>query len=433
LIYFFPIVFPPLHRFNVGRVLDLTDYRMPTPTHGAVIDMATATAVLAVCMAMLALLTLRLRWHVESEQPLIYGAGGVAFLVLLESAAFQLGTNLPEISSVVIPSWPTQFGLRSLHIEKLSGRMVWENWNVSKSFSWSCAGVPFSVFGNQIEVGPKRDIRSVDDPWIYDFDVLRSESDPSITYQLRLSEHAPDSADVAILIVRSASNVSSAPMELWKGPKDHTVYPFGRVIKDKLFVVGERTMVFSVADPQNPKLLSDQPIRWERRGSVINSEEPTIDLPAIPGMSAMERLNFALSIYYYSPRYAPFDGTHWCRVFSPDNNPSEKSAVLEELRLKSLTDDAAQFELVGKLDPKLLDWIIGRRGNYIHTMAIGNGVLYATQSGCVSVYSLDETNPLRMVAHFAAPMVDACAPLEDGRAIAAGGGKLWLLGPPPRR
>jgi hypothetical protein len=63
---------------------------------------------------------------------------------------------------------------------------------------------------------------------------------------------------------------------------------------------------------------------------------------------------------------------------------------------------------------------------------VKNDLLYAMQYGIAEVFCIKGPRPLSLVARFAAPNLHMCEPLDDGRIIAAGGNKIWLLGPPPR-
>jgi len=152
-------------------------------------------------------------------------------------------------------------------------------------------------------------------------------------------------------------------------------------------------------------------------------------LLAVPDVPAMERLK--LSLYPFNQNEGEFgqafDGKLWCRLVERDNQKT-----LEVLRLKSLNDDLAQFELVRTYRPTLVQTIFGTLGWSAFRMS--GGFLYMTSpyENHVIVLDVNGPGPVRLVGHFAAPGLDYCEPLPDGRAIAAGD-KLWLLGPPPRR
>jgi hypothetical protein len=110
--------------------------------------------------------------------------------------------------------------------------------------------------------------------------------------------------------------------------------------------------------------------------------------------------------------------------------------------LKSLGDDLAEFDIIGKYDPSLVQWITGSQ-RFDH-LQIKNGLLYASQYSCLNVFDLAAAQPLRMIAHFSTPGIEYFAVLDDGRVVVDsvktiwGVGwwrnypKLWLLGPPPK-
>jgi hypothetical protein len=178
--------------------------------------------------------------------------------------------------------------------------------------------------------------------------------------------------------------------------------------------------------------LSEEPIRWTARFNALGDENPTIDLPPAPGMPVIERLKFAVAIYdrAFGGRDSAFDGTIWCRYLKEASGGGSIDTELEADRLKSLSDNAAHFEMFAKYEPTVVQAMFG--GYYARSLKLKDGLLYDLQYQNVSVFDLTGPKPLRLIAHFAAPSIAVIEPLDGGRAIAAGE-KLWLLGPPPGR
>jgi hypothetical protein len=240
--------------------------------------------------------------------------------------------------------------------------------------------------------------------------------------------------DAATLLVlsdaRGTPTTQGAPIDLWRSSDGNTATARLHLWHDRLYVVGQRTIVFDVSDPLHPKRLSDKPLMWKPH-RIATQEEPTIDLPAVPGMPAEERLKFALSCYDYASRWT-FDGTLWCRNLYEDTGKQNdtKFVALEAVRVASLTDEAAHFELVGKYTPTLLQSAFNQENGA--GLKMMHGLLYATQYKIVEVFDLTGTRPMRLIAHFVAPSyIREIEPLDDGRLI-VGGDKLWLVGPPPK-
>jgi hypothetical protein len=100
------------------------------------------------------------------------------------------------------------------------------------------------------------------------------------------------------------------------------------------------------------------------------------------------------------------------------------------LRLTSLADDRAEFEIVGRYEPTLIQRLAN---GGVRPIQVQNGLLYAAgENRVLDVFDVSGEGPVKLRAHFAAPGLEAFAPLPDGRVL-AGGSKIWLLGRPPDR
>jgi hypothetical protein len=397
---------------------------------------------IAVFMGAIGLIGVRYRLHVESEKPLIFGAASAAFLILLESASYQLGTNLPVLSSVDLPKNRTV-----VYFEARDGLAVNANggtattltpdghWDEGRHFSQ-----PFTISGNQLDLGAESPAHADFTQLFYESRALaaRNERNPNVIYQIGPVDGPGDGNFVETLTVLAGTNgtptTQGSPLELWRGHwRRDWNNGYLRVWHDRLYVVGNRTIVFDLSDPLRPKQLSNEPIKWTSDQNLRANEQLTIHLPPVPGMPATERLKFAVACDSYNIE-GVFDGTIWCRVLMAEKKPGVfvPDGLLED-RLKSLTDDSAQFELIGKYTPTLVQYVVGGELGF-SSLKIKDGLLYALESRFVNVFDLNGPRPLRLIGHFVAPSpsyLGQLEPLDDGRLI-VGGDKLWLLGPPRR-
>ena len=446
LIYFLPVVFPPFARFNVGQLFELSDQdysKLGDLWHGPLPMFAVGMLAIAAVMGAIGLIGVRFRLHVESKKPLIYGAASAAFLILLESASYQLGTNLPVLSSVDLPPGRQISNFEPIEISGASGNVITQSWIGNPPYTpyqprvddWQYFSQAFAFSEGRLTLGSEH-VRSRDNPYRRpDIVAARSKQNPKIIY--RVDDDDPEENGISIETLTVLSDATGtpttqgSPIELWRGPTSSTAFGYLHVWHDRLYVVGERTITFDISDPMHPKVLSDEPIKWTTRYSVVADEQPTIYLPATPGMPAAERLRFAIAVYDRAGDFGSFDGSTWYRMVEQGTQQSSRPPVLEEARLKSLTDDSAHFELVGKYNPTLVQELFGGNAQRWNSLKMKNGLLYAVQYNLVSIFDLTGPKPLRLIAHFAAPGLSEIEPLDDGRAIAAGQ-KLWLLGPPRR-
>jgi hypothetical protein len=449
LIYFLPIVFPPLQRFGMGQVLDPFDsiiWGRGFFSNGRLLEFALGMIAVATVMGAMGIAAVRFHWHIESERPLIYGAISVAMLVPAESASYRLGTNLPVLGSFDLPKDRTVVGLS---VKGTSGTVTTEHFIPGPSSDVDASeyfSQPFRISNSGLEMGAERAL-APDEGFMSSYHRYeRSERDPKVVYWVDAEDSETGDDEVDSLCIssdekRSFSNLAPS-IELWRGPRKTTA--FGRVCvwHDRLYVFGQRTIAFDVSNPLRPKRISDEPIVWIPHWQALAVDHPVIQLPPGPGLPAADRLKFALDLFNENGFRGAFDGLTWCcsdeRTGSGDRSPMG----LEAFRLKSLSEDLAEFDIIGKYDPSLVRWITGEEG--FGRMQIKNGLLYASQYSCLDVFDLRAERPLRMIAHFSTPGIRYFELLDDGRVVVDSakvireGGrwlnfpKIWLLGPPPK-
>jgi len=449
LIYFLPIVFPPLQRFGVGQAIDPFDsiiWGRGFFSNGPLLEFALGMIAVATGMGAIGIAAVRFHWHIESERPLIYGAISVAMLVLAESASYRLGTNLQVFGSLDLPKDRTVVGLS---LSGTSGTVTTEHYipgpspdvDASEYFSQ-----PFRISNGGLEMGAERALAPDEGYASSDHRYARSQRDPNVVYWVDAEDPQNGDDEVDSLCISSAAKRSFSSLapsiELWRGPPKTTAIGWVNVWHDRLYVFGQRTIVFDISNPGRPKRVSDEPIVWIPRWKALAVDHPLVHLPPGPGLPATERLKFALDLFNDNGRWGAFDGTNWCYCDERTSSDGRKPVGLAAFRLKSLSDDLAQFDIIGKYDPSLVQWITGEQG--FGRMQIKNGLFYASQYSCLDVFDLRAAQPLRMIAHFSTPGIRNFEMLDDGRVVVdsakvirVGGRwldfpKFWLLGPPPK-
>ncbi len=442
LICFLPVIFPPLQRFNVSQVLELIDFERSwignPPSERPPLALVAGATLLSLVMGGVALFAVRFRWHIASEQPLIYGAAGAAFLILLESASYQLGTNLPILGSVDLPAGRRTAGgfAKTISVNGTSGTtlMWYSQGNPNDKMYYESQS--FAINGSEISLGSAQPIAPDDLYWRWYGELSeRNPRDPSVTYTCYREDPGGDIGIWMLETLKFPGGVPTpqgSPIELWRSSPKNRFRGFLHVWNDQLYVFGERTIVLDISDPLQPKKVSDEPLPWTRPSGLFTEDQPVVELPHARGVSAAERLPFALACCNLGG-CGVFDGTVWCREMGEERAFRPRDAAfagLEEERLESLTEDAAHFSVVAKYTPTLVQRTFD--GQIYNPLKLKNGLLYCMQDNCVNIFDMTGPRPLRLIAHFAAPSVQAMQPLDDGRIIAAGD-KLYLLGPPPRR
>jgi hypothetical protein len=407
LICFLPIVFPPLERFSVGGVLDEN-----------ALEIAAVSGLLgiAIVTALLGLLSVRFHWHIESGKPLIYGAICSGFLVLALSASYQLGTNLPVISTTELPKGEVA---EYVEVGKASTSVYLLPVGADGQPSRSAAERLLMLSNDSLGLGA---VSPIDDrrPTAQS---ARNERDPSIIYNLWMEWEADRQVwQLAVLRnpgIHEFSNI--ATIDLWIAPENDWTDRAGYFdqFSDRLnVIVGKRLIVFDVSDPPRPRKITDEAFPWQLSDENIG-EDVAVPLPPVPGLPGEERLKFLGNIMNLSSSRR-FDGRNLLLFSEP---------AFEVLRLKSVNDDRALFRRAGRYTPTIVQSIAVH--NSASRRGIVNGMLYAETGNLLSVFDISRDGPVKLIAHFAAPGVQFYQPLPDGRVL-AGGSKIWLLGPPPK-
>jgi hypothetical protein len=437
LVWFLPMVLPPLRWLDVTRLTDDTQPLGPWQIVSGPrqYHFAGGTIAIAIVTLLAALAAVRHGWRIASGKRMMFGSIAAAVLILFSSAAFQLGTNLPILAEAQLP--PDEQA-NFVQCDGTNGYLLTLR-QVPRTRTNSITHRPeqyiaLDPYSRTFEIGvggiqlspPTKVSESI---WFQLNQQSRSPRLPAIRYYVTNADDDPYSEQSTMpLMLRAQKRGSTTPqvsLPLWTYNERDRYWPQVLQSQDRLYVVGRHLMVFDISQPLEPKPLSDVPFSYQPVSQLDDVAENTVYLPLIPGLPMRERLQLALRHVW---NCSGLDGDLLC-VRTND--------VLLAFEVTDLTEAAARLRRIGRYEPTMLERIFGvqQYGEF----QLSNGLLYTASGGYrrgssginphVTVFSL---RPLRPIAHFAAPGAGDVCPLPDGRAIVAGS-KLYLLGPPPRR
>ncbi len=428
LVYFLPVVLPPLQWLNINVVTDsaITFNQRVSPGHDwpNVFDLpqlafAGGMLGLAIIVLLLSLLAVNRDWRIGSGRKMMYGSVAGVVLILFASAAFQLGTNMSILRQIDAPKGEPIWTIRHRGNE---GYVISERPDSlpDREVRFNCRTIKLTNSG--FEFGRPAE---VDQQFLYDFVwyLDHAPSDYNIVYYIN---DTTNSRKVSLWLNLAQLNKGTGKpfLHLWDFGNDSkdgfrpVVYAAG----DRLYVIGRRLIVLDITQPLAPRVISDVPFGYSFIWSPYGMDPITEILPPVPGLSPRQKLQAVNNLYC-------FEGDTICEW-------TDDSGLLV-YHLTHLTDSKAVFKKVGQYQPTLLEKLFGSGRPY--DMRLQNGLLYlsAGYSGeatnpRVDVFDTRGPHPLRLIGHFAAPGVRTVFPLPDGNAL-VGGDKLWLIGPPPHR
>ena len=444
LIYFVPIVIPPLRAFDITTITYFMRYPglSSNRTENAIIFIAGMLGLAAVLLS-ISLIAVRRDWHIDSGRKTMYGSISAAFLLLFASAAFQLGTNLPILQQVDFPAGEEA---QILRCHGTSGFVVTRKpYNVYttpdgyvlRRFNYFFH--PIQVSANGVHLGEGRRVappHNLLTQWLRGF----SPTHPEIEYQ------ADDYVDQGTWYCDLSIQDLSSPrgwnkMNLWNQKTDmeqvRSSQDLTIIDQNRLFVLPvtphgiEHVLMLDISTPLAPRLISNTALK---AGQVAFGIDFSWDAPAnqlhvypnaLLGLSAQQHMAAMLNFW------GAFDG----QIFATRSRDG-----IVAYRLEKIDHGEAVFDKIGQYKPSLLETVFGEIMRYYpqNTLQIGNGELYAASGGDwqhtinsrITVFDLSGPQPMRVIGHFAAPTANLVCPLPDGRALVAGN-KLWLVGPPP--
>jgi hypothetical protein len=440
LAYLLPLILPPLHALSVPEVLfnataagHLGSTRQVPIVMGAILLSAGGLilAVLAVCR----------EWRIRSSQKMMYWSVALAFLLALASATFQLATNLPILQTLDPgPSHHifsiTSDGQHGILMEKFDG------------------GKPgirtLDLTNGELRLGPDIDLAG----WAFRGSRFEAwlPQHPAYLFVLRYGEPVPHAGGVdlelGIVKLQASSKPEVLTLRLATVPNStHTPSPSLQSVGDRLYAMWwkddqtPQAVTIEVTDPAHPRIIPCAPYT---EGFLFGyPPAPVLQFEGVPalGVSAVDSERAALRSYGFA-----------AALCSPDVLATE-GGQLTIYKLKSFAQPTGmltkrlyglrpqpvfEFQKVGQYEPTMLERVL--RG-WVEQIAPGrSSTVYVRESegprqSLQRTTVFDVANPAhpRVIGHFVAPedRVTIC-PLPDGRAL-AGGRKLYLLGPPPRR
>ncbi len=428
LLYFLPFVLPPLQFLNSSTVLD----RYPYENHlyGELFAFAAGMLVIAASCTALGIVAVKREWQISAGPKLMYASISSVLLIVLASAAFQLGTNMPILQQVDLPK---DESVREMFLDGDKGYVL-----------TAAKRMHMTGKGNQVEIDSF--VRSIDlsnseiklgaptkveNAFAYESNARRvtAAGHPEIVYVATyLEDNVPDVATVVLKLARLDKGTEDQIDVLWRiniTPNEHFDPITTHIYQDRLYVVGSRLVTFDISDPFSPRKLSDAPFRLAHLPQITGGDVVSIMLPQIPDLPARERLAVAAKGQLYESELAGDVLCAWA------------NDAMVAYRLTGISDTTGTFRIVGRYEPTLLERFVG--AYYYNHLRIKGDRLYATSSRYsayanphIAVFSLRPTQVLKPIAHFAAPGAEVAAPLANGDAL-VGGSKVWRIGPPPER
>jgi hypothetical protein len=453
LVYFLPVVLPPLAWLSVPAVSGYLSPYGPSDLGVMRWKFAAGMAGISIAMLALALWAVRRDRRIASGQKLMYGSVSLAILILVSSAAFQLGTNMPILQEVALPPGENVYVIRSAgnhgiivtrQIYHLAGQSFDESQDRYRTFDVTRTGV---------QLGDPRRLNERMWWWGPGVSPPANLGIRYFAYEDRDSEFGNETCRL-----RVNEHGGGFDMLLWEqpgaaSPQERRGWNMTCVWENRLYVIGSRLVTLDIGDPRKPRIISSAPFHFAFEANdgleavastdsawtfAENSNVPWkmfISLPPVPQVPPMQRLEAVLSVYV-SLGASNFDGQILCK--SVGNS-------LVAYRLTQLTGETATFEPIGRYTPTILESVFGNEN--LFGMQMENGLLYLGDANGgfgvspgvagglnphISVFDLRGNPPLRLIGHFAAPGAGVVCPLPDGRAL-VGGTQLWLIGPPPHR
>jgi len=436
LIHFLPLALPPLNGLNVIEVFDSYGVDRGVFTARA-ITFALGMAVIATATLALSIAAVRYRWRVDAGQRLMYGAVSAALLIIVATAGYQLGTNLPILQQAAIPE--TERVSRIAYDGKqdfvITHQWIGEPYPYIDRGNWKVRFRSLALAQEGIRLG---DPQPALDPGYWNNWWQQSRLTASVPAHPRQVYYVYDDSDSQIeyrLAIRTTDPtqpfVKGRGLKLWaENYNSSSRRPVIQLWENRLYVIGDQLAILDITDPIAPQLISVVPVP---QPSIV-PDEPVgflINLPRVPGLPKEQRLNAAIHAWgsWYFPDDRVLCQNAWVRHGDP-------GLQLIAWHLEKLTDEAATFEPMGTYKQTLLEEIF--ESSSMSQMTMRDGLLYVVQThgqyanSRVTVFDLRGIHPLRPVAHFGGPDIWAVCPLPGGRAL-IGGSQLWLVGPPPTR
>ena len=379
---------------------------------------------ITVMALVLSLVTIRRDWRIVSGTKMMYWSIGSTLVLLVSTAALQVGTNLPVLQQLDLP--PDQHVAR-IQFDGSHGMIL-------------TSADPARQHGELVESPPKlhlldmKNDRQVMGPQIsLPAESLGYARQPAVLHgHVLYSVFSQQLADYTHTAELRVTDVDATPVakSVCVVPSENSGLGIA-VFGNRLYLrSGEKLAIFDLRMSTEPRLLSAGKVEWAERLPEYAHETPTYQfhwcLPLIPGLSDHERLQLYLRLWWRSEGFA-------------NDLMTSGSQSLAVYKLEELKDGVAHFTITGSYNPPLLDQVFG---NVRSTPIASDGLVYFSQQNNlpgkkthgVTVFDVHDPSHPKLTAHFAVPSVHPLVvqPLPDGRAI-VGGDQLFVVGKPASR
>jgi len=368
---------------------------------------------LAVVSLRLALAAVRHDWWIESGQKMLYWSVAVAVLILFASAGYQVGTNLPILQEAGFRGSEDEYAAILLRYNGQSGYLVTARYGKDAEYTMR----RFRITAAGIETGSNASA----DSYFRDISILGAENPKHPDIEYYVNSDGTNQSFLNIIDIDGGA-VKKVHLEDY----DPKVDPWSRAFAwgNRLYLIGNHLLTLDITDPMSPRYLSEKPYRLNHGMEMGGSDDLTLSLPPLPDVPPRERINAALK-------------TITLRAFTLQGDLlyAVDESTVYAYRLTDLSDTWATFKKIGEYRETMLQSFFGSRG--IASLEGKDGLVYVVTGYAgylnpqIIVFDARSSQPLRQVAHFAAPGVEIVCPLPNGRAL-IGGTQLWLVGPPPR-
>ncbi|HWE96743.1 MAG TPA: hypothetical protein VG269_22475 [Tepidisphaeraceae bacterium] len=455
LVYFLPVVLPPIERMSVAWVLETSTHVLDERTLPTVhrvpwvvsrvlyaneqLVFVAGMLALSAASAAVALSAARRGWHVQSGEKLMYWSVGSALLIVFTSAEYQLATNLPVVHAMGLRPGESVVELRGNGEGGIVFARRVERGQNGYGSRESNSIRTFRLMATGFEPGPPMDSRArINNPgdpaqaaWLPEH--------PDVAYLLHYQTD-PAGAVYGELVTVSANPAAPAapPLRLWtvdKGLMSMRQFAW----QNRLYVEGARAVEdggypkdvladLDIGDPLHPKLIGIESKRSFGHLQALTSEEVVFQLTRLRDVPERQLLADTVN------GYGEFciDGDIVCRI---DHGGLVTYQRVMPAPWPYQRGGFAVFQRAGEANMSLLETL---SNSYDARCTAGGGFCYVSswsntlKTPRVTVFDTRDPKRPRMVGHFAVPNDGPLLvrPLTDGRAL-IGGRKLYLVGPPP--
>jgi hypothetical protein len=274
--------------------------------------------IIALVAFFLALVGVRRQWRITAGRKLIYGSIATTFLIIISSAGYQLGTNLPVLQEVDLPAAENLVYVR---VVGDSGFVVTETPKmVTNGFHQLVQGPQYLVYpihlaGADIELGPAVEFHANNPSVFFSFNDLFSIPNSSVQYYTS-NDWNGDTEYCALHVCQIDKGideiVKSFPMRTRVDEPQIIEFPHLYAWNNRLYIIGIRLVVLDITQPLSPRLISDEPYNHYFSAVRTPLGKLIVALPHIPNLPARQRLEAALPAPWNLPELPMLEGDILC-------------------------------------------------------------------------------------------------------------------------